>query len=103
MLTKRAALEVIERALGEWGAAMVSTDPNAANYTQVSSKFAMLSVTNNYIHMNKQLNVTTCIEEAGKIVWAEKLIADQIAFNEAMSAVRKLLYKNNYPNYKDNY
>ena len=103
MLGKRAALEVIERALGEWGSQMVSTDPSTTEYVASSSKYAILYVTSNVVRDNEKLNVSSAIEEAGKLVWAEKLITDETAFNLAVAEVKKLLHKNNNLRYKENY
>ncbi|MFZ4542499.1 MAG: hypothetical protein ACOYOA_00485 [Saprospiraceae bacterium] len=106
MLSKRASLELIERALGEWGADMLnSADSSATKLESSSARFALLFATNNIILEKRSDNVkvSSCIEEAAKLVWSQNLVTSPAAYQYAVDELGRLLNRKRNTFYKDNY
>lgn len=106
MLGKRAALEQMERALGEWGADMQNAaDSSAVKLEASSARFALLYVTNSVVLQKKgdNVRVSQCIEEAGKLVWSQNMVSSPDAYKYALDEVSKLLNRRRNTFYKDNY
>ena len=106
MLGKRAALEQMERALGEWGADMQNAADSSATKQEASSaRFALLYVTNSVLLQKKgdNVRVSQCIEEAGKLVWSQNMVSSPTAYQYALDEVSKLLNRKRNTFYKDNY
>jgi len=106
MLGKRAALEQMERALGEWGADMLNAaDSSAAKLEASSARFALLYTTNSVLLQKKgdNVKVSQCIEEAGKLVWSQNMVSSPVAYQYALNEVSKLLNRKRNIFYKDNY
>ncbi len=101
MLNKHNANQVIQRALAEWGTEMLAADPASTDYAKLSSRFSLLHSVNEMMQIKDKLNVSGCIEEAGRLIWLERVITNEAAYNSAMSEIRTLLLKNNNPNYKE--
>jgi hypothetical protein len=101
MLNKRNANEVIQRTLADWGSEMLAAGSSSADYAKLSSRYTLLYSLNEMIVINDKLNVSKCIEEAGRLIWTEKVISDEAAYNVAMNEVKALLLKKNNPNYKE--
>lgn len=101
MLNKRNANEVIQRALAEWGAEMLATQLNTTDYTNIHAKFSILHSLQAMNELNPNSNISKCIEEAGRIIWAEKIIKEEATYNFAINEVRQLLLKKNNPGYKE--
>jgi hypothetical protein len=101
MLNKRNANEVIQRTLADWGSEMLAAGSSSADYAKLSSRYSLLYSLNEMIVINDKLNVSKCIEEAGRLIWVERIITDEAAYNVAMNEVKALLLKKNNPNYKE--
>jgi hypothetical protein len=101
MLSKRNANEVIQRTLADWGSEMLAAGSVSADYAKLSTRYTLLHSLNEMIAINEKLNVSRCIEEAGRLIWLEKIITDEAAYNVAMNEVKALLLKKNNPNYKE--
>jgi hypothetical protein len=101
MLNKRNANEVVQRTLADWGSEMLAADPASAEYVKLNSRFSLLHSVNEMMTIKDKLNVSACIEEAGRLIWLEKVITDEATYNSAISAIRTLLLKKNNPNYKE--
>ena len=106
MLGKRAALEQMERALGEWGADMLNAaDSSAAKLEASSARFALLYTTNSVLLQKRgdNVRVSQCIEEAGKLVWDQNMVSSTVAYQYALEEVSKLLNRKRNTFFKDNY
>jgi hypothetical protein len=101
MLNKHNANEVIQRTLAEWGSEMLAAGSSSADYDKLSSRYTLLHSLNEMIILKDKLNVSGCIEEAGRLIWVERIITDEAAYNSAMTAIKTLLLKKNNPNYKE--
>ncbi len=106
MLGKRAALEQMERALGEWGADMQNAADSSATKLEASTaRFALLYATNSVLLQKKgdNVRVSQCIEEAGKLVWSQNMVSSPTAYQYALDEVSKLLNRKRNTFYKENY
>jgi hypothetical protein len=101
MLNKRNASEVVQRALAEWGRAMLDSNPSAPDHAKLNNRYTFLYTLTYVLEVQEKLNVSNCIEEAGKTIWKEKLITDEAAYFEAIAEVKNLLSKSNNLNYKE--
>jgi hypothetical protein len=101
MLNKRNANEVVQRALAEWGRAMLDSSPSAPDHAKLNNRYTFLYTLTYMLEVQEKLNVSNCIEEAGKVIWKEKLITDETAYYEAIAEVKSLLLKSNNLHYKE--
>jgi hypothetical protein len=101
MLNKHNAGEVIQRALADWGSEMLAANPASNEYVKLSARYSFLYNLNAMLEIKEKLNVSGCIDEAARFVIAEKLITNEIAYNEAIVEIRALLLKKNNPGYKE--
>lgn len=105
LLGRRAALEVIDKALASWGDRMntLSNDTNSPEYKEAAVQFSILFATNNLLFDEAKLTLTQAVDKASKTVWEQQIFTDSSLHDKVYNDIRRLLYKNNYPQYKENY
>jgi hypothetical protein len=105
LLGRRAALEVIDKALASWGEKMntFSADPNSPQYKEAELRFSILFATNNLLYDEAKLTLTQAIERASKLVWSTQLTTDDVLYNTVTESIRNMFHKSNFPQYKENY
>jgi hypothetical protein len=101
MLNKRNANEVIQRALADWGTEMLNADATTPNYSKLVARYTFLNTVNEMLVLKDKTNVSGCIEEAGKLIWVEKVITDAAIYQSSIEEIKGLLLKLNNPNYKE--